>query len=458
MTRTGSRGTRALRILDCVRKPVVIGLMMLALSGCGTGASEWVAGWQTMTPMITSRAGAAVIDVNGVIYAIGGIDGQDFLRTVEYSRIDVDGNLGQWQLTSPLNDQRGFFAVAYYRGYLYVAGGGNGPSGHHLLRTVERARVLPSGGLGAWSMEKNTLVYPRRCAKLVVVGDDMYAVGGFSGVLLDTVEHAKILSDGHVGPWTLMKNKLTMPRYIHGLKKNRKGLYVVGGHSDISGTGQDKVEWQPLFNQDAPWRLTSALHTGRYALATAVHGDFIYALGGLNGPKYLDSIEKAEFAADGSLNPWTFTTVLPTPLAHLGVVVYKKWIYVVGGTYHSDYFKRVERATFNDKGDIGFWATPEQAAAWRKQRQALHKASSLAMPNRGVVEQVIQTGVYSYIRVRGANGLQWLAAPRAEVRVGDHIRYSRGMEMVDFESRQLRRHFASILFVEGVEKAAPGQD
>ena len=82
-----------------------------------------------------------MIEVNGVIHVIGGIDGVDFLRSTEYSRIRPDGSLAPWQPSSPLNEPRGFFDAAVSNDYVYVAGGGNGPSGHNLLSSVERARI-----------------------------------------------------------------------------------------------------------------------------------------------------------------------------------------------------------------------------------------------------------------------------------------------------------------------------
>ncbi|HKJ21524.1 MAG TPA: hypothetical protein VKA13_00415 [Gammaproteobacteria bacterium] len=437
-----------------LKRFVAVMLFAAALAGCANPNTEWVPGWQEMTSMNKARAGAAVIEVNGVIYAIGGVDGNDFQRTAEYSRIKIDGTLAPWQLTSPINEKRGFFAVAYHRGYLYIVGGGNGPSGHHLLRSVERARVTPGGDLGKWEKEQNLLNFPRRCAELVVVGDEMYAIGGFSGVLQDTIERATIRDDGHVGPWSLVKNKLTMPRYIHGLRKNSKGIYVIGGHSDSGGNGQDKVEWRPVHDANAPWRLTASMNTGRYALATAAHRGYMYALGGLNGPTYLQTVEKAQVATDGSLKPWVATTKLSSPRANLGTVVYKNWMYVIGGTNYSNYFKSVERAVFNDQGDMGFWASPKEAAAYRKRQQARQKASALTMPNKAVATQVIQAGAYSYVKVDNGYQSLWLAGPRVDLHKGDHLRYSRGVVMGDFYSKLLKRHFDAVTFVEGMEKAS----
>lgn len=446
-----------MRNLESMLKRCLAVLLLATLAaGCSDRNSEWVTGWRQMTPMNKARAGAAVIVVNGVIYAIGGVDGKDFQRTAEYSRVNIDGTLSPWQLTSPMNEKRGFFAVAYHRGYLYIVGGGNGPSGHHLLRSVERARVSPDGDLGKWHKEENLLNFPRRCAELVVVGNDIYAIGGFSGVLQDTIERAKIHEDGHVGPWSLVKQKLTMPRYIHGVRRNSKGIYVIGGHSDSGGNGQDKVEWRPVHQPSAMWRLTASMNTGRYALATAAHRGYLYALGGLNGPTYLRTVEKARVSADGSLKPWSFTTKLSSTRANLGAVVYKNWIYVIGGTNYNKYFKSVERAVFNDHGEMGFWASPKDAAAYRKAQKAREKTSALAMPNEAVATKVIQAGAYSYVKVDDGYGTKWLAGPRVDLHKGDRLRYSRGVVMGDFYSKLLKRHFDSVTFVEGMAKADEG--
>lgn len=403
--------------------------------------------------MTTPRAGAAVIEVDGVLYAIGGIDGKDFLRSSEYSRVDDNGDLGDWQLASTLNEARGFFDAAYHNGYLYVAGGGNGPSGHNLLRTVERAAVLPSGNLGQWQTEPQRLVYPRRCVKLAVADGYLYAFGGFSGTLLDSVERARIHPDGHLGPWSLVRPAMTMPRYVHGMKKKGNAFYVVGGHSEAGGAGQREVEWRPSAgNEAAPWRSASSMQTGRYALATAAGGDYLYAMGGLNGPRYLRSIEKARFTGDGALASWQPTTGLSSPRANFAGVVYRDRLYIIGGTNKQGYYNTVERATLNEQGDPGFWATAQRARAYRERQQARSEENALPLPNSGVVRQVIQTDLYSYVQVQGAQGVHWLAGPRTELQTGDRIRYSRGVAMADFYSKHLQRRFDAIRFVEGLEK------
>ena len=124
-------------------------------------------------------------------------------------------------------------------------GGGNGPSGHHLLRSVERAEIRADGSLGPWHKETQLLNYPRRCAKVVAEGDYLYAIGGFGGTLFDSVERARFNADGSLGPWQLMETKLTMPRYIHAVAERGDYLYLLGGHEQQGGKGE-------LFSESSP--------------------------------------------------------------------------------------------------------------------------------------------------------------------------------------------------------------
>jgi hypothetical protein len=410
-----------------------------------------VSGWQTTAPLTTARAGAAVVEAGGYLYALGGVDGRDFLRTVEYAPILADGSLGPWNLAAPLTEARGFFDAVAHGGYLYAAGGGNGPNGEHLLNSVERAPLRADGRLGAWERLPVTLNLPRRCVKLAVIGDTLYALGGFGGTLLDTVERTAFSADGGLGPFELLSERLTMPRYVNAAKAHGDTLYVLGGHNENEGTGVTAVEYATGKAGAPPvWKRTAAMAQGRYALSALIHGDFLYALGGLDGARYSDSIELSRIAANGTLAPWRMTTALSSPRANFGALEYQDRIYIVGGTNRDGYYRTVEVAQFNVDGDIGYWATPAEAAAARQRAaaQAEH-ARTANLPNEGVVREVVNTEVYSYIRVAGQEGERWIASSRIDCPVNRRIRYSRGTEMTGFHSRALGRDFDSILFVEG---------
>ena len=64
------------------------------------------------------------------------------------------------------------------------------------------------------------------------------------------------------------------------------------------------------------------------------------------------------------------------------------------------------------------------------------------------VVELIQVSGYSYIRGLVNNKETWLAAPTISAKKGDILYYAKGMEMVNFRSKELNRTFPSILFVD----------
>ncbi len=78
-------------------------------------------------------------------------------------------------------------------------------------------------------------------------------------------------------------------------------------------------------------------------------------------------------------------------------------------------------------------------------------ASSVPLPNEGLVKNTIQSGGYTYIEVEKNNAREWLAAPQMELEKGSHIRYSKGIVMKNFHSRTLDKSFEKILLVGSVK-------
>jgi hypothetical protein len=412
-------------------------------------AQVWVPGWREGPALSTPRAGAAVIEIDGVIHVIGGVDGKNFLPSSEYARVQPDGSLSAWQAGPVLNVERGFFAAVRYRNHVYVAGGGRGAYGQTLLDSVERAEILPDGTLGEWVLEPQVMNIERRCSKLVEVNGHLFALGGFGGILLDTVESAEVLPDGSLGEWLVAMDTLKVARYIHAVERIGDRTYVIGGHDQAKGLGIGEVEWsredEPgLF---LPWQSGPALQAGRYGLDSARHGDYLYALGGLDGASYLDSVEKSRIKEDGSLSPWQFTTPLPSRREGMHAVVVGDHIYLIGGSNLEGFKASVEYATFNGQGDIGYWTTPQEAEA-KKAELARREQSKQVLPNEAVVIQHIKTAGYSYVAVQRADGLQaWLAAPVMELQKGVRVRFPDGIVMTNFFSKELQRNFPAIMFV-----------
>ena len=66
------------------------------------------------------------------------------------------------------------------------------------------------------------------------------------------------------------------------------------------------------------------------------------------------------------------------------------------------------------------------------------------------VKEVLNANAYTYLLVTEAEKEFWIAVPKTEVTVGKTYTYQGGMEMKKFESKDLKRTFDSVLFVEGI--------
>ncbi len=72
-----------------------------------------------------------------------------------------------------------------------------------------------------------------------------------------------------------------------------------------------------------------------------------------------------------------------------------------------------------------------------------------------VVEETIQVSGYTYIRAKEAGKEYWIAATTMDVKKGETLYYEGSMEMKNFDSKELKRKFDSILFIESVSKIPP---
>jgi len=70
----------------------------------------------------------------------------------------------------------------------------------------------------------------------------------------------------------------------------------------------------------------------------------------------------------------------------------------------------------------------------------------------GKVVETMDSGQYSYICVEKGGKKTWVAVPKMKVKKGQTMSFKPGMEMVDFESKTLKRKFDRIIFSEGQAK------
>lgn len=77
-------------------------------------------------------------------------------------------------------------------------------------------------------------------------------------------------------------------------------------------------------------------------------------------------------------------------------------------------------------------------------------ANAAQLPQKGKVLDVINVPQYTYLEVSQEDKSTWIAAPTAEVKKGDIVRFEDGLVMKDFHSKVLDRTFSNIVFVNRV--------
>jgi hypothetical protein len=102
-------------------------------------------------------------------------------------------------------------------------------------------------------------------------------------------------------------------------------------------------------------------------------------------------------------------------------------------------FLIVTSCGFNKKGS--------QSSSNTVEKQELNANSN---SHEVTVTEFIQTGSYTYVKLKEGSKEYWAAVPRFEAKTGQKYYYNKAMEMIDFKSKELNRTFSSIWFLEGL--------
>ena len=272
---------------------------------------------------------------------------------------DCDGETGEldpWTITSPLNIARQFPGVMAYNGYVYTAGG----SGGTYFNYIEYAPINSDGTLQSWTIASSTLNTGRSETNLVAYNGYMYVVGGWRAGQLSSVEYAPINSDGTPGAWS-MTSSLNTPRFAHGVVVNNGYIYAIDGRTNGGGGVTNTVEMAKI-NSDGTlgaWSYTSATNTARRYFGIAANNGYIYAISGdidIGG----GTVEYAPINSDDTLGPWTTATQkLNTARWSPSATVVNGTLYIVGGSNYYNPFSSIEYAHINPDGTTGLWNIAE---------------------------------------------------------------------------------------------------
>ncbi|XP_053398583.1 kelch-like protein 5 isoform X3 [Mercenaria mercenaria] len=212
--------------------------------------------WTLMPPMSTHRHGLGVGVLEGPMYAVGGHDGWSYLNTVER----WDPQAKQWSYVAPMSTPRSTVGVAVLFGKLYAVGGRDGSS---CLKSVECFDPHTNKWMPCTPMSKR-----RGGVGVTTCNGFLYAVGGHEAPAtnptccrFDCAERY----DPKTDQWTMI-SPISAPRDAVGMCLLGDRLYAVGGY-DGQHYLKDVEAYDPINNE---WTKAAPLSTGR-AGAYVVH-------------------------------------------------------------------------------------------------------------------------------------------------------------------------------------------
>ncbi|XP_019730538.1 kelch-like protein 18 isoform X2 [Hippocampus comes] len=251
--------------------------------------------WERCQPMRTARSRVGVAVVNGLLYAIGGYDGQSRLSTVEVYNPETDA----WTRVSSMNSQRSAMGTVVIDGHIYVCGGYDGKSS---LNSVE----CYSPHTDRWSVVTE-MSASRSAAGVTVFDGRIFVSGGHDGLqIFNTVEYY----NHHTNRWhasSPMSNK----RCRHGAASLGSHLYAVGGYD-----GSGFLSGAEVFSSaSGQWSHLVAMNTRRSRVSLVAASGRLYAVGGYDGQTNLGSVEM--FNPD--TGRWTFMAPMACHEGGVGV-------------------------------------------------------------------------------------------------------------------------------------------
>lgn len=163
----------------------------------------------------------------GFIIQMGGQNSAGVSQnTIYVAKIDGDGNLGAWKIsTFPKATMLGH-RLAYANGFVYSIGGGAANT-----QECYAAKLLQDGTFGAWSRVSD-LPAALSFHAAVSDGSGVFVSGGIVGTTVqDAIYRAAINQDGTLGRWTFVGSMIS-PRWRHAALVHNGNLYEIGGSPD----------------------------------------------------------------------------------------------------------------------------------------------------------------------------------------------------------------------------------
>eukprot|EP00057_Strongylocentrotus_purpuratus_P015540 XP_011670014.1 PREDICTED: LOW QUALITY PROTEIN: kelch-like protein 2 [Strongylocentrotus purpuratus] len=198
----------------------------------------------------------------------------------------------KWLPRAAMNVGRCNFSLAVLDGLIYAVGGCDGDD---TLSSVE----CYNPATNIWKQTSPMPQAVRFGHKAVAVGGRLYCIGGESE---DTVLDALFCFNPRLDSWDTVANMI-LPRTCASVAVTNREIYVIGGSVAMGEVGpENMLKSVEIYNPDNnEWRFGPELPEGRMSFVTAVLGGTIHIFGGENG---LEDCEAKVWKLESNATEW----------------------------------------------------------------------------------------------------------------------------------------------------------
>lgn len=231
-------------------------------------------------------------------------------------------------------------SAAVLNGILYIAGGCTSATDcTGSTNNVQYTPIDAHGNLSTtWTNATGSLGGNRAYGELEVAGGSLYYIGGQTGAdstAQTTVYYGTPSVGGDVSSWTPTTALPAARTQVSATVWNNR-IYVTGGTAD-GATMQTTVYVSPQLNSGGAipgspgWTTTTSFNVARGGHVVMAYANNLYVLGGYTGSLYLSDVQFTQINSDGTLDSWTYSTNLPTPLRQADGFAVNGYMYIFGG-------------------------------------------------------------------------------------------------------------------------------
>jgi N-acetylneuraminic acid mutarotase len=267
--------------------------------------------------MPTPRTEVAVAALDGLIYVIGGFEGDG----TPSAKVEVyDPATDTWSEAAPLPEARHHAAAVEVFGKLWVVGG---------MRSGRGEAVSSAFAYDAeedtWGETGSSMAVPHGAPGVVNDGTRPYVISGVQEDPDGELENVSAVEVFMYDAW-VRQTYIPTPRDHLGAAAIGFRLYAIGGRTNFDfARNLDSNEEYNI--QSREWTTRAPMPTARSGIAAAAIGGRIFVFGGESPDGTFDENE----AYDPETDTWATMAPMPTARHGLGAAVVGDTIYVIGG-------------------------------------------------------------------------------------------------------------------------------